>query len=216
MFELKLNYFTDYKFQDVYSLGTQIVNPSEMECKLKEVKVDDDFFGDINYYYEYKINYNNSDIANFQTDDGVSFKSTTSFNERGVPYIIKIDGKPYAFDFEKTISTEKIAQFLWRSNYKHYTSNFDYFLYKVYDSTTHITDGDGVYKNLKLELTDIFRLYEYNAISGKFDILSTYGYDVNYVSFKVNYYSRGAQTHEDSLFNQIGEESAGGVIWENC
>lgn len=216
LYELKLNYYTDYLLQDVYSLGLQIVNPGELKLGITQYHSEDNPFGDYHAYYKYYLNYGSAEVAYFNTDDGYSFDSVTTFNERNVPYIIKIDDKPFAFDFDKTISTEKIGQFLWRGSYRHYTSNFDYFLYRIYDSTTHLTAGEGIYKNLTLELTDVFNIYEYNSATGKFDILSSeFGYDVEYISFKINYYERGALRHEDSLFNQIGKETAGGVIWGN-
>ena len=215
MFELKVNYHTDYLFQDVYSLGIQVLNPSEMDLTVECERVDDNPFGDYNAYFKYVVDYSDTSRAYFQTDDGVAFKAQTTFNEKNEPYIIKIDNKPYAFDFNKEYELEKFGQFLWRSSYRHYSSSFNYFLYKVFDATSHITDGEGVYKNLKLELADVFNFYEYNSVTGKFDIQSTFGYDVNYVSFKVNYYNRGARVHEDSFFKQIGSEPAGGVIWKN-
>lgn len=215
MFELKVNYYTDYLFQDIYSLGVQVINPNEMDLTIKREGEDNPVFGDYHAYYKYDVNYSDTSRTYFQTDDGVSFKAQTTFNEKEEPYIIKIDDKPYAFDFNKEFEAEKYSQFLWRGSYRHYSSSFSYFLYKVYDATSHIVDGDGVYKNLKLELADVFNFYEYNPVTGKFDIQSTFGYDVNYVSFKINYHSRGAKVHEDSLFNQIGSETPGGVIWKN-
>ena len=219
MYELKLNYYSDYKFQDIYSLGVQIINPGEMKFNANLDKIEDGLFGepwvDCNFHFSYSVNFGNSKTSYFNTDDGVSFESTETFNSRGVPYIINIDDKPYAFDFNKTTTELKSTSILGKKTYENFTSSFDYFLYKIYDSTTNITDGDGIYKNLKLELIDVFNLYEYNATTGKFDKLSTFGYDVNYISFKVNYHSRGAMTHSDSLFNQIGNYEEGGVIWGN-
>lgn len=216
MFEIKLNYFTDYQFQDVYSLGIQILNPSNsMKFGLRKDKTDDQFFGDYHVYYSYDVKLDKKQVSYFNTDDGVSFDSTETFNSREIPYIIKIDGKPYAFDFNKMLTIEKTNQFLWRSMYDHYSSTFGYFLYRVFDSTTEITDGEGIYEYLTLELNDVFNIYEYNQITGKFDILTTYGYDVNYISFKINYHKRGAMTHEDSLFNKITGQGNGGVIWGN-
>ena len=217
LYEIKVNYYTDYQLQDIYSLGLQIVNPSEMEFTISMDKMETTIFPWVNdnYYHSYHVKYGSAQKAYFNTDDGVSFKATTTFNERNVPYIIRIDGKPYSFDFNKQ-NTYLYNTSIWgKKTYVNYTSNFDYFLYKVYKATTDITDGTGVYKNMKLELDDVFNMYEYNKLTGKFDILSTFGYDVSYVSFKVNYYETGAKRHEHSLFNQIGSDPAGGVIWEN-
>lgn len=219
MYELKLNYYTDYKFQDIYSLGIQIVNPGNMNFNARLDKIDDGFFGepwvDCNYYFTYHVDFSKTKISYYNTDDGVSFNSTETFNSRGVPYIINIEDKPYAFDFEKANKELQGSNIWGKKSYINVSSNFDYFLYKIYDSTKSITDGDGIYYNLKLELSDVFNLYEYNDTTGKFDKLSTFGYDVNYISFKVNYHKRGAMTHDDSLFDQIGNYADGGVLWEN-
>ena len=82
MFELKVNYYTDYLFQDVYSLGIQVLNPSEMDLKVECERVDDNPFGDYNAYFKYVVDYSNTSRAYFQTDDGVAFKAQTTFNEK--------------------------------------------------------------------------------------------------------------------------------------
>ena len=216
MYELRLNYYTDYKFQDVYSLGVQILNPNNMKFNANLDKIDNPLIGDSNLYFSYTVDFKETEVSYYNTDDGVSFDATETFNSRNVPYIINIEDKPYAFNFNKENTELKSTNWYGKKTYENFTSNFDYFLYKIYDSTTHITDGDGIYKNLKLELNDVFNLYEYNSTTGKFDILNTmFGYDVDYVSFKVNYHKRGAMTHSDSMFKQIGDYANGGVIWKN-
>ena len=216
LYEIKLNYYTDYKLQDVYSLGLQIVNPNikfYMKCdNLTGVSIFP--WVEQHGYYSYDVEFNAKDKNYYATDDGKSFETTTTFNSRNVPYIIKIGDKPYAFDFNKKTTEVVYTNGVGTNSYAHYASDFDYFLYKIYKSTTKLTGGDGVYENLKLELTDVFNVYEYNEKSGKFDKLSTFGYDVEYISFKVNYFETGAKRHEHSLFNQIGEKT-GGVVWAN-
>ena len=91
-------------------------------------------------------------------------------------------------------------------------SNFEYFTYQAYMVAISLPK-EGVYTDLTLKLDNIFQLYEYNTISGKFDIQSTFGQINDYVSFKFNYYDRGAMTHEDSVYNVIGTNGVGGVIW---
>ena len=214
MLELNITYYTDINLQDVYSLGIQIINPGDLKLNIIDVKSDDSF-SEYNAYYSYAFKYNNAKVAFFQTDDGVSFKSTTTFNERQEPFILKIDEKPYAFDFEKQFKTEKFMQFLWKNGYRHYVSSFDYFLYMIYDSTSKIVDGQGIYTNLKAELNNVFNIYEYNENSGKFDLLTNYGYSATYVPLHITYFDRGAMTHEDSMFGRIGHSTPGGVIWAN-
>lgn len=213
MLEIKVNYFTDYQFTDVYSLGVQILNPSNMVLNTNGIGfwdghlvIDEDYGLQMANNATYSIQLNGASIAYFNTDDNVSFKATSTFNDRNVPFIIDIDNKPYAFDFNK-VTKERHGN-LW---YCH--SNFDYFLYRVFDATSHLTSKDMTYQYLKLELTDVFNLYKYSQTSGKFDILSDLGYEVDYIKIKLNYHSRGVYTHEDSQFGQIGNDRTGGVIW---
>ena len=219
MFEVKLNYFTDYELQDMYGLGVQILEPSKVYKSLKLYKQKEEGrlsslgIGKFHNYYHYELDYKDAEITYFNTDDGVSFVATDTLEKRDEPYITSMENNPYAFDFEKETLMSKSEGI--SSTYFYLTSSFAYFLDKLYDSVTHITDGQGIYDHLKLEFTDVFNLYEYNSLTGKFDIQTAFGYIVDYLPLKVNYYERGAQKHEDSLFNQIGQKTAGGVIWGN-
>lgn len=208
MFEIKLNYYTDYLLRDKYSLGIQIINPSLIEFKsgLSESYLTLQGWQD---YYKYYLIQNDANVYYFNTDDGLNFNTTNAFNTKNVPYIINIDNKPFAFDFNKETITEKYV--ILRHNH-YFMSNFNYFLYKTMFATTHITEKNKTYQNLTLEFEDVFNISEYNSESKKFDKQSTYGYSVDYINFKVNYYERGATTHKDSFFGRIGEED-GGVIY---
>ena len=211
MFELKLNYFTDYQLTNVYSLGMQIQNPSKLTLEETHTK-EHPSLGHYNHYYDYSINYNGINVQYFNTDDGINYKAATTFNEKRVPYIIGIDDKPYAFDFEYITEILKESS-LFATGYHYNRSSFDYFLYRIIDSTSNIVGGTGTYVNLEAEFEDVFRFFQYNASTGKFDILSEKEYSEHIVSFKVNYFERGAKVHEDSLFGQIGTNTNGGVIW---
>lgn len=219
LYELQVNYFTDKNLSNIYSLGVQILNPSELTYKYKEYdeRCEGPFswigVGDYYYYLHYELEYNDAEVTYFNTDDGVSFVATDTLELREEPYIISIEDKAYAFDFEKE---SLLSEFNGITNsYRYFTSSFVYFFSNVYYATTGITDGAGSYENLALEINDVFNFYEYNSLTGKFDIaLSEFGYDLTYLGIKVNYYTRGAKVHEDSLYNQIGLET-GGVKWKN-
>lgn len=220
MFELKVSYYSDINCKKVYSLGVQILNPSELSYKFTEYDrqcvgpISGIGVGDYHYRYKYDLVYNDATVNYFNSYDGVSFLATDSLENREEPYIVKIDGKTYAFDFEKEELLRESHGIT--SAYHYLTSSFAYFFSNVYKSTTHITDGPGGYNNLTLEIDDVFNFYEYNSLTGKFDIKAlNFGYDVAYMGVRVNYYERGAKIHEDSLYKQIGKETAGGVIWGN-
>ncbi len=208
MFELKLNYYTDYLMRDKYSLGMQIINPSELEFN----KGYSDSYLTLQGwqdYFKYYLNLHNANVYYFNTDDGLNFNTTNTFNSKKVPYIIRIDEKPFAFDFNKETITER---YIILKHNVHFNSNFNYFLYKTMYATTHITEKNKTFQNLTLDFEDVFNIFEYNEESQKFDKQSTFGYSVDYISFKVNYFERGATTHKDSFFGRIGEKD-GGVVY---
>lgn len=220
MYELKVSYFKDINLNEVYSLGVQVINPKELTYRFSEYdeKVKGPFgwigVGDYHTYYNYELIYNDAEVTYFNSDDGLSYVSTNTLEDREEPYIIKIEDKAYAFDFEKEALMSTFHGIT--TGYNYFTSSFAYFFYKVYVSSTNITKGTGKYENLTLEINDVFNFYEYNSLTGKFDIQKTdWGYDISYMGIKVNYYTRGAKMHEDSLYGQIGRETAGGVIWKN-
>ena len=161
------------------------------------------------YTYRYK---SDEAIDYFNSVDGISFEGTdklTSLNDN--LYIIDIDGRPCAFNYAKTVLAYK-SQSLWISNESYVTSNFDYFMSQMYEVAKSFTK-EGVYTQLPIKLSDVFNVFEYNSLTGKFDIQSSFGQIDTFMSFKFNIYDRGVMTHNDSLFGQIGTESKKGVIW---
>ena len=145
----------------------------------------------------YKISHNGS-TSYFNSSDGINFGATSKLENDDSLYIIDIEGKPYA-----TSQDEKCPQVFYKT-----TSDFNYFIYQIF-GTVKSMQKPGTYVNLPLKFDEIFRIYEYNDITGKFDMQTTlFGQIDNYFKFKFNYYERGATQHEDSLFNAI---TLGGV-----
>lgn len=215
LFEVKLTAYTGINMNKTYSYGLQIVNPDAFTLKTYTYDVVNPAFGWYTRTYNtYSIIagddiLDNSEYYYFNTYDNVSYTASTALNNNNIPYVIDIDGKPYAFTFDKVnLVSESTNPFGWKYE-TYYKSNFAYFVYQMYNSITGITDGDGVYTNLVLRLTDVFEFYDYNDTTGKFDKLSNIGFNSNYMGVKVNYHSRGAKVHEDSMFNQLGNYSKG-------
>ena len=121
--------------------------------------------------------------------------------------------KMYAFDFNKAYMHSQNTAFFGLDQRKYYVSNFDYFIYKLYNSMSTLSQGEGVYTNLNIGLNDVFNIYQYNNSTGKFDILTELGYTAEYMGVKITYVERGARMHSDSMFNQIGKTQQGGVIY---
>lgn len=231
LFEVKLTAYTGINMNRTYSYGFQIVNPDTFTLKTytydtvdlalswytgtyKTYSVIAGAEGTESILDKYKdkpqfvIN-DDSEFYYFNTYDNVSYSATTALNTNNIPYVIDIAGEPYAFTFNKVnLVSESTNPFGWKYE-TYYASNFAYFVYQMYNSITGITDGDGVYTNLVLRLTDVFEFYEYNEATGKFDKLSDIGFNSNYMGVKVNYHTRGAKVHEDSMFNQLGNYSKG-------
>ena len=210
LFEIKQTTYTDYQLSNVYSTGVQVLNPSALELGFvhtgKELNI---FAYEKNYYtYRYK---NVDNVDYFNSVDGISFAGTdklTSLNDD--LYIIDIDGKPYAFNYMKTIQGYH-SQSLWVSLESYVTSNFDYFMYQLYGTAKSLKQG--IYNNLPIKFTDVFNIFEYNSTTGKFDKQTDMAQIDDYVSFRFYVYDRGVMTHSDSLFGQIGETAPGGVIY---
>ena len=204
--EIKLTSYVDYQFQ-----GIQIINPSNLNLTFEKYDRELNIFEGETLHYKYT--YENLDIASyFNSVDRISFKATNELtSENDGLYIIDIEGKPYAFNFNaETLAHESSFLMFQYKSYVH--SNFDYFLSKVYETAKSFPTGK-TYTDLPLKLNDVFKLYEYNSLTGKFDIQSTFGQIDDYVSFKFNIYNRGIMTHEDSMFGMIGTNGNGGVQW---
>lgn len=210
MFEVLVTTYTGIDMQTTYGYGLQLINPSEMQLMRIKTETDEPFLGwSTKNYYKYNVMYNDAEQYYFNTHDFASYGATTALNKNNIPYVIDINGEPYAFTFNKeTLVSEYNGAFNWHfENYDR--SNFDYFTYKMYDSISKITTGDGVYENLMAKLTDVFEFYEYNKSTGKFDKLSDIAYNTSFIGIKTTYISRGAKIHEDSMFNQLREYNKG-------
>lgn len=210
MFEIKQITYTDYLLSNVYSSGVQIVNPRSMSINTEKYYNDFVLFTYENVMFKYVLGHN-GETSYFNAVDGINFKATdklTSLNDD--LYIIDIDGKPYAFNYFKQTKFEE--HYRWWVPVRYYVdSNFDYFTYQLYGTAKSLKQG--IYNNLPMKFTDVFNLYEYNSTTGKFDKQTEMAQIDDYVSFRFYVYDRGAMTHSDSLFGQIGETAPGGVIY---
>lgn len=210
VFEVLVTTYTGINMNDTYGYGVQIINPSQMSLDVKIAKVNETFASwHTETYYNYIVNYGNAELYFYNTHDFVSYGATTALNKNDIPYVIDIEGNPYAFTFnQKNLVNEHTNLVGWHYQ-DYYVSNFDYFVYKMYDAIKNITNGDGVYENLMAKLADVFEFYEYNSLSGKFDKLTDIAYNTSFIGLKTTYLSRGAHVHEDSLFNQLGKYEKG-------
>lgn len=217
MFELKISAYTGINKNKVYSYGVQLVNPKDITFTFERTNID---FNILSWHYiedwKYVIDFGDTQITYFNTDssgDTASYVATVALNENNNPYVIDIDKKTYAFDFNKRYLHTSNKDFFGMYDARYYVSNFEYFLYKMYNSMSTITQGQGVYDNLNVGLNDVFNIYEYNNTTGKFDILTELGYTAEFMGVKITYIERGARMHSDSMFGQIGSTQQGGVIY---
>lgn len=214
MFEIKLTAFTGINMNKTYCYGIQIINPKFMACNLEHPGNSFHIWsGSYNINAKYVVDFSESEVAFFNADDNVAYKATTALNTNNYPYVIDIDGVPYAFDFNKNYLAETFNDWLGIANNYYYESNFEYFVFKLFSSMSKLTTGEGVYSNLNVGLNDVFNIYEYNQLTGKFDKLTTLGYSAEYIGIKLTYIERGARVHSDSMFNHIGDSQTGGVIY---
>lgn len=214
MFEIKLTAYTGINKNKVYSYGIQILNPSNMNISKEYVsfKVNLPQWYD-DEYYEYSVDYSGTQVTYFNSDETVSYTATTALNANNYPYVIDIDSTLYAIDFNKQVLEDTTYNAVGYAYNKYVTSDFNYFVYKMYSAMSTLTTGEGVYSNLNINLNDVFNIYEYNVLTGKFDKLSTFGYSAEFMGVKITYVERGAKIHTDSMFNQIGKTQKGGVIY---
>ena len=217
MFELKISAYTGINKNKVYSYGVQLVSPKDITYTFKQIDDDFNILGWRNFdYLTYVFDFGDTQITYFNTDsngDTASYAATVALNENNNPYVIDIDSKMYAFDFNKAYLYSQDKSFFGLDQRKYYVSNFEYFLYKMYNSMSNISQGQGVYDNLNVGLNDVFNIYEYNDATGKFDILTELGYSAEFMGVKITYIERGARMHSDSMFGQIGKIQQGGVIY---
>lgn len=212
MFELKMNCYTGINKDKVYSYGVQLVNPQMKLSYKQESDTPHPFSWYSDIVSNYVVSYGDTQVNYFNSNDYVSYIATTQLNINNNPYVIDIEDKTYAFDFNKNYLLRTYTGFTgWKNNY-YYKSNFNYFIYKMYKSMSNITSGEGVYKNLNVGINDVFNIYDYNELTGKFDKLTSLGYSSEFMGIKIEIINRGAKVHEDSMFNMIGN-SKGGVIY---
>lgn len=222
MLEFQLKCFSGVNCDSVAGYGMQIINPANMSCSLvydKDTSHIENIIGTrVDRYWLYNVQYGSSNVSYFNTDDFVSFAAVTALNEEAHPYIIKIEDKPYSFDFNfDDCYLEK--EILWglSHSYYHYVSTFDFFIYKTYTAILdlHNKDGktEGVYKNLTMEYANVFNFY--SEKNGRFQELSNYTYSSKYMDLKVTYIDRGAKVHTDSKFGKIyvNKDKTEGVIY---
>lgn len=215
MYEIKLSAYTGINKNKVYGYGIQVLNPLNMtntvEYSTPSLNIWTQNY-DINGTHV--INFNNAEVSYFNSDNNVSYDATTSLNVNNYPYVIDIDKETYAFDFNKRFCERTEYDWLGFANNYYFNSNFEYFVFKTYKSMSTLSQGEGVYENLNVNLNDVFNIYEFNTLTGKFDKLSTVSYSAEYIGVKITYVKRGARIHSDSMFNKIGSGSIGGVIYE--
>lgn len=212
MFEFKMTYYTGINMNQTYSLGVQYLNPSKIVFEEVQTNIGNIFSGTYKKNFSTKAK-NASPIYFATSPGGVSFGATTTFDDRSKPFLIDIEKTPYSIYYDKTILSES-SRFLYQTTEINRVSNFDYFFKKLYNATKMLSaEGQGRYDGLIYEFLDVFNIYEYNTISKNFDVITNKYTDVStYIGIDVDYMDRGAMTHEDSMFNQIGS-TKGGVIW---
>lgn len=214
MLEMKMTAYTDYLMQDSYCYGVQILKPSKMILKEKYIKPDIKVIQwKSTLEYEYVLNLNGASIKYFNSDDFISYKATTSLNENNTPYLISMGDKVYAMEFNRRTYNSTNYGMLWYKKDIYYTSSFEYFIYKMYDSISNITTGPGIYEHLDFQLNDVFQYYSFNSLTGKFDQFSDMTFNSDFIGIKVTINNRSARIHEDSLFGQIGDIAKGGIIF---
>lgn len=215
MFEIKITAYTGVNKDKVHSYGIQLINPDITNDTVRTGT------GGFNIWewkndleFTHKVNFNETKIAYFNSDNNVSYGATTALNTNNTPYIIDIDGELYAFDFNKRYLVDTNTDFFALKQNKYYNSSFEYFVFKMYNGMSTLTNGEGIYDNLNVNLNDVFNIYSYNETTKKFDALSDLGYNAEYMGVRITYVERGARIHSDSLFGQVGNQQIGGVIYE--
>lgn len=212
MFELKLNCYTGINKDKIYSYGVQILNPKNITYEYVEYSNSINFFS-TNHYFKYNFDMSKSNVSYFNSDNDVSYSASSSLNENEYPYVVDIGNKLYAFNFDKRTYITGGSGLFW--GYVDYMdSTFEYFLYKMYESLSTLSSGEGIYDSLNVNLNDVFVLYSYNDITKKFDVQTEYGYSPIYMGVKIKYVNRGAKVHSDSMFNKINSSFKGGLYYE--
>lgn len=206
MLEILINAYTGINMSNCYGYGVQIINPKDMiletSCETVTSVWTTDYFRSINIKEGGEFHYYNS-------YDGVSYGATTALNENDIPYVVDVDGVPYAFSFAReTLVDIDTGVFGWRCcNYS--VATFDYFVSKAYNSISRFTGSDGVYNNLVFEFYDVFLFYQYSEWTGKFSEISDLVYSPAFLGSKVTYHTRGAKVHEDSMFGRLSDYKMG-------
>lgn len=215
MLEAKITAYTDYLMQDKFVYGIQILNPSAMSLTEEHVRSDIRFFQGYSIIdYKYHISNSFCDIVYFNSDDFVSYEATTALNKNNTPYLIDFGGTVYAMNFDKRVKSRTDYTGINYRKEVYYTSNFEYFIFKMYDAIKSIVTGPGIYENLDFQLNDIFNFYSYNSFTGKFDMLSDMVFNSDFIGIKLTIQDRSVRLHEDSMFGRVGSTNKeGGVIF---
>lgn len=197
LFEVKFNYYTDYKSTDVISSGIQILD-------YENLKSEDVWNANVihsRFTFSYmtgncgKDNYLNKRLCFYEESDNISFKGINNTLQEYGCFKIEINGESYALQLGREISIQKGA-FGITSGYKSSLSSLIQKMYEIYhsgkyQSGTHYTT---------FPFKDYFDVYKFNGTEYKIiesDIFDTYIYT------KFTNYTEDAKTAKDSIFGQV-------------
>ena len=195
--ELRYNYFTSYRLQqvDYRSTGMQYLGEYESSTISVSNKNEADAVVRNEFYY-------------YDTTNGISWSGYrgqygsigTKLNRNEV-MIIKIDNKPYGIQL--TGKKDIYEKFLfWNTKtktiYYDYGDVFDCVMYAIKSSSALYGDY-----YITVDLSDYFTIYEYDTTTGKYKDDDVTDIIKNYAVVKVHYDANGAINAKQSIFGNI-------------
>lgn len=227
--ELSFNYFDDWTLsQNVYrSSGIQFLN--DYYTVNNDLNYDDNIT-----FSEYDVrmawNYSNPDTmkrkiksleSNFAKSDLYFYDWTADVSYQGKPnssvatglqvnhpYVIKIDGKPYAITLDKTY--DYVVKNFWGS----WTNTVNFTWYDIFQGCMTAVEGNsGGYGDfyIKGDFSKYFTIFGFNKETGKFDDDSVSDIIRTYAVIKFHYDENGASSAKDSLFDQLYADANYGI-----
>lgn len=189
--ELKFNYFRTWTLtSDVYrSTGMQYVGHYEhTNVTVSNASERDNYVFPQFYYYDY------TDGLNYDGYTG-SQASLSSVLKRSTTFTIKIDGKAYEIQLDKSCTTG-----WWIFGSTHYFTWSELFE----SAMQSVSSCDARYGDyyITVNLSDYFSIFEYNE-DGKFKADDVSDVIKNYAVMKVHYDENGAKNSSQSLFGSI-------------
>lgn len=196
LFELKFNYYTDYKSTDVIGSGVQILDFDN----LKSIQYSSGIIHSRAVFsYMFGVvgekNYESKRLCFYEESDGLSFAGINNTLEEFGCFKIEIDGTSYALQLGRDMNV-KTGIFGTTHGCK---SSFSLLIQRMYEIYHNGTYQSGTHYTT-FPFKDYFDVYKFNGKEYKKDESNIWD---TYIWTKFTNYTEDAKTAKDSIFGQV-------------